>query len=75
MKVNQWEALRDRRSVPSSPNYEEHPMASTERPICGPNSSRSNGLVYWSGYVGRMRWPPIEDVSNEAAGSNEMAAE
>ncbi|KAD7477220.1 hypothetical protein E3N88_00356 [Mikania micrantha] len=30
--VSLWQALRDRRFVPSSPDYGEHPMASTERP-------------------------------------------
>ncbi|KAD4178254.1 hypothetical protein E3N88_26845 [Mikania micrantha] len=32
VKVNLWQALRDRQSVPSSPDYGEHSMASTERP-------------------------------------------
>ncbi|KAD4889207.1 hypothetical protein E3N88_21280 [Mikania micrantha] len=32
MKVNLWQALRDRRSVPSSLDYGKQPMASTERP-------------------------------------------
>ncbi|KAL8265819.1 hypothetical protein R6Q59_003163 [Mikania micrantha] len=33
VKVTLWQALRGQRSVPSSSNYIEHPMASTERPI------------------------------------------
>ncbi|KAD4385584.1 hypothetical protein E3N88_25753 [Mikania micrantha] len=32
MKVTLWQALRGRRSIPSSLDYGEHPMASTKRP-------------------------------------------